>query len=83
MGGTNLGEQAILIGAGLSGLVAGAYLSRSGVSVDLFEQSDEIGGITGGFRKNGYSWDMGQLNIEGLGVGESAGRIVDELGLRP
>lgn len=82
MGGTNLGEQAILIGTGLSGLVAGAYLSRSGVSVDLFEQSGEIGGITGGFRKNGYSWDMGQLNIEGLGVGESAGHIVDELGLR-
>ncbi len=75
-------EQAILIGAGLSGLVAGAYLSQSGVSVDLFEQSAQIGGITGGFQQNGYSWDMGQLNIEGLGAGESAGQVLDELGLR-
>jgi len=43
-----LDEQAILIGAGLSGLVAGAYLARGGVKVELYEQSGQIGGIAGG-----------------------------------
>lgn len=75
-------QKAIIIGAGYAGLVAGAYLSRAGYSVQVFEQSEEIGGITGGFRKNGYYWDMGQLNIEALGPGELAGTIIDELGLR-
>ena len=75
-------EKAIIIGAGLAGLVSGAFLSLNGFDVELLEQRDEIGGVTGGFRKNGFSWDMGQLNIEGLGPGEPAGRVIDELGLR-
>ncbi len=77
-----MNRKAVIIGAGYAGLVAGAYLSRAGYETHVFEQSDEIGGVTGGFRKNGYYWDMGQLNIEGLGPGEQAGRVVDELGLR-
>ncbi len=75
-------KKVIIIGSGLAGLVAGAYLSRDGFEVELFEQRDEIGGVTGGFRKNGYYWDLGQLNIEGLCAGEQAGRAIDELGLR-
>ena len=75
-------RKAVIIGAGLAGLVAGAYLSRGGFQVELLEQNGDIGGVTCGFRKNGYYWDMGQLNIEGLCLGESAGRVLDELGLR-
>lgn len=77
-----MGKKVIIIGSGLAGLVAGAYLSRDGFAVELFEQRDEIGGVTSGYRKNGYYWDLGQLNIEGLGAGEPAGRVIDELGLR-
>ncbi|MEZ4627491.1 MAG: FAD/NAD(P)-binding protein [Eubacteriales bacterium] len=47
-------KRAIIIGTGLAGLIAGAYLSRDGFSVELFEQRDEIGGVTSGYRKNGY-----------------------------
>ncbi|MEZ4508995.1 MAG: NAD(P)-binding protein [Eubacteriales bacterium] len=51
-------KRAIIIGTGLAGLIAGAYLSRDGFSVELFEQRDEIGGVTSGYRKNGYYWDL-------------------------
>lgn len=72
----------LIIGTGISGLVTGALLARKGHEVCLFEQNGDIGGVTGGFRKNGFKWDMGQLIIEGLGPGEQAGKVIDELGLR-
>jgi len=71
-----------IIGTGISGLVAGAMLAQAGYEVHMYEQSEDIGGVTGGFHKNGFHWDMGQLIIEGLGPGEQAGRVIDELGLR-
>lgn len=74
--------RANIIGTGISGLVAGALLSKSGLEVHLYEQNEDIGGVTGGFHKNGYHWDLGQLILEGLGPGEQAGKVIDELGLR-
>ena len=71
-----------IIGSGISGLVTGALLAKNGHEVNVFEQYADIGGVTGGFRKNGYSWDLGQLIMEGLGPGEQAGKVIDELGLR-
>ncbi len=71
-----------IIGTGISGLVAGALLSKKGFEVHLYEQNEDIGGVTGGFHKNGYHWDLGQLIPEGLGPGEQAGKVIDELGLR-
>lgn len=74
--------RANIIGTGISGLVTGALLAKNGYEVHLFEQNEDIGGVTGGFHKNGFHWDMGQLIIEGLGPGEQAGKVIDELGLR-
>ena len=39
-------SQAAVIGAGVAGLTAGAYLARAGYAVTVFEQFSEIGGVT-------------------------------------
>lgn len=71
-----------IIGTGISGLVTGALLSKAGCKVHLYEQNEDIGGVTGGVHKNGYHWDLGQLILEGFGPGEQAGQVIDELGIR-
>ncbi|MCK4238068.1 MAG: oleate hydratase, partial [Candidatus Lokiarchaeota archaeon] len=47
--------KAIIIGSGLSGLTAGAYLVREGYDVTIYEQFSEIGGVTATIHKDGYS----------------------------
>ena len=39
-------KKVIIIGSGMSGLTAGAYLVREGFDVTIFEQYNEIGGVT-------------------------------------
>jgi phytoene dehydrogenase-like protein len=73
--------RAVVIGTGVSGLTAALYLLRDGCEVQLFEQHDEAGGVTGALRSDGYTWDLGQLLLEGFGPGEQVGSILAELGL--
>lgn len=49
----------IIIGAGVGGLTAGAYLSRAGKKTVLFEKNDIIGGMASTFSLNGYTFDAG------------------------
>ncbi len=73
--------KAVIIGSGIAGLTAGAYLAKHGFELTILEQNPDIGGVTGGFRKDGFYWDMGQLVLEGFGPGEQVGTILEELGL--
>ena len=73
--------KVIIIGSGLSGLTAGAYLIRKGYDVTIYEQFSEIGGVTATIHKDGYSWDLGPLLLEGLAPHEKLGRVLAELGL--
>ncbi|MBD3254125.1 MAG: NAD(P)-binding protein [Candidatus Lokiarchaeota archaeon] len=73
--------KAIIIGSGLSGLTTGAYLSREGYQVVIYEQHTEIGGVTATIHKEGYSWDLGPLLLEGLAPHEKLGKIMIELGI--
>ena len=73
--------KAIIIGSGLSGLTAAAYLAKMGCEVTVFEQNSDIGGVTAGLKRDGYSWDLGQLILEGFGPGEQAGYILEDLGI--
>jgi phytoene dehydrogenase-like protein len=72
--------RAIVVGSGMAGLTVGAYLARDGVQVDVFEQAGHIGGVTTTFRRDGFSWDIGPLMIEGFAPGEPSGRVLAELG---
>ncbi len=72
--------RAVIVGSGMAGLTAGAYLARQGCEVDVFEQADRIGGVTATLRKEGFAWDLGPLMVEGFGPGEPVGKILAELG---
>ncbi|MFN2225176.1 MAG: phytoene desaturase family protein [Anaerolineae bacterium] len=70
-----------VIGAGLSGLTAAAYLAQAGHRVTVWEQYHRPGGVTAPYERQSYRWDLGQLLIEGLGPDEPLGRILAELGI--
>lgn len=70
-----------IIGSGISGLTSGAFLSKNGQEVIVFEQYGRIGGVTAPLEKEGYKWDLGQLLIGQIGQGEPVGKILDELGI--
>ena len=72
--------KTIVIGSGMAGLTAAAYLVRDGHQVRVYEQFAEIGGVTATLRREGFGWDLGLL-LEGLGPGEPAGEALAELGL--
>jgi phytoene dehydrogenase-like protein len=72
--------RAIVVGSGMSGLTAAAYLARHGCEVDVFEQAERIGGVTATLEREGFSWDIGPLLVEGFGAGQPVGNILKELG---
>ncbi|MCX8043013.1 MAG: NAD(P)/FAD-dependent oxidoreductase [Desulfobacterota bacterium] len=49
----------IIIGAGVGGLTAGAFLAQSGKKTILFEKNDIIGGMATTFSFDGYTFDAG------------------------
>ncbi|HUW89972.1 MAG TPA: NAD(P)/FAD-dependent oxidoreductase [Candidatus Nanopelagicaceae bacterium] len=73
--------KVIIIGSGLAGLTAASYMCREGHDVVIYEQFSEIGGVTATIHKDGYSWDIGPLLLEGLAPHEKLGKILAELGI--
>lgn len=70
----------IVIGAGAAGLTSAATLARAGHFVRVFDPNTKPGGVLQGWRKENYTWDLGQLLLEGFGPGEPTGEILEELG---
>ena len=70
-----------IIGSGMSGLIGGATLAQAGHEVSVFEQFERPGGVTGSLEKDGYTWELGQLVVEGFGPDEPVGKILAELGV--
>jgi len=73
--------KTIVIGSGMAGLTAAAYLVRAGHQVTVYEQFAEIGGVTATLRQGGFGWDLGPLILEGFAPHEPAGEVLAELGL--
>ena len=73
--------KVIIIGSGMSGLTAGAYLARAGHAVTIFEQFPSPGGVTATVRQDGFGWDIGPLLLEGFAPGDKGRRILEELGV--
>ena len=69
----------IVIGAGMAGLTAAAYLAREGHRVTVYEQYAKIGGAT--IHEQNFGWDIGPLLLEGFAPDERAGRILKDLGV--
>ena len=58
----------LVVGAGLAGLTAAAYLSREGQRVILVEKNDECGGLVTSFSRDGFLFDAGVRAIEDAGI---------------
>jgi all-trans-retinol 13,14-reductase len=72
-------KRVAVIGSGMAGLTAGAYLARDGHKVTVYEQYPEPGGVTATITRDGFSWDLGPLLLEGFGPGEAGARILTEI----
>ena len=71
----------VVIGSGVSGLTAAAKLAQEGHCVTVFEQFERPGGVTAPIEMEGFSWDLGQLLVEGFGPDEPTGEVLADLGL--
>jgi phytoene dehydrogenase-like protein len=70
-----------IIGSGMAGLTAGAYLARAGHTVTVYEQFPTPGGVTATVTQDGYGWDIGPLLLEGFAPGDKGRIILEELGV--
>ncbi len=61
-------HRTIVIGGGMSGLTAAAYLARSGHDVLLLEKNKECGGLLYSFQKDGFTFDAGARSILNAGI---------------
>jgi len=73
--------DAIIIGAGLGGLTAGAKLAREGKSVLILEQHDRPGGCATTFKRRDFTMEVGLHEMDGLHPADMKNRIFKDLGV--
>ncbi len=61
-------NKIIIVGAGLAGLTAAAYLSKAGKNVLLIDKNSVPGGLLTSFEREGFTFDSGARSIENSGV---------------
>jgi phytoene dehydrogenase-like protein len=61
-------DQVIVVGGGIAGLTAAAYLCKAGLKVLLCEKEQETGGLVRSFVVDGFTFDGGIRAIENSGV---------------
>ena len=71
--------DAIIVGGGVAGLTAAAYLSRSGYSTLICEKEPLCGGFVNTFERDGFFFDGGIRALEDAGV---LFRMLKQLGLQ-
>jgi len=64
----NTNHEIIIVGAGMAGLAAAAYLSRAGHDVLLIEKNEACGGLLTSIQKDGFVFDTGPRSIENSGA---------------
>ncbi|MFP4365392.1 MAG: phytoene desaturase family protein, partial [Spirochaetia bacterium] len=71
-------KRILIVGAGLSGLTAGAYLLRAGHSVRILEKSSQCGGLLSSFETDGFVFDTGPRALGNAGILRS---MLEDLGI--
>src|SRR5260221_13323738 len=54
----------IVVGAGITGLIAAGYAARGGARVCVLESKHQAGGLMAGIRRKGFYFDVGDQSFE-------------------
>lgn len=73
--------DAIVIGAGIAGLVCGAFLAKNGKKVLIVEQHSIPGGYCTSFKRKGFNFDAAVHHIGGCGKWGIVGHCLKTLGI--
>ena len=74
-----LAYDVLVVGAGMAGLTAAAYISKAGLKVLLCEKENQTGGLVNSFEYKGFVFDGGIRAIEDSGIVNS---MLRQLGVR-
>jgi len=74
----NTKSKVVIVGAGMAGLTAGAYLSKENYDVLLLERSERTGGLVNTFQREGFSFDTGPRAFVNSGMIKP---IIKDLGI--
>ena len=65
---TDYKYDTIIVGGGIAGLTAAAYLSEAGRRTLLIEKNSECGGLVNSFSRDGFFFDAGVRALEDAGI---------------
>jgi phytoene dehydrogenase-like protein len=68
MNGVDTDVDVLVVGGGMAGLTAAAYLSRAGLKVALCEKENKTGGLVNSFEYKGFVFDGGIRATENTGI---------------
>jgi phytoene dehydrogenase-like protein len=63
-----MSHEALIVGGGMAGLTAAAYLCKAGVKTILLEKETNVGGLVNSFSRGGFTFDGGIRAIENSGI---------------
>lgn len=61
-------NRVVIVGAGMAGLTAAAYLARENYDVLVFDKNERTGGLLGTFESNGFLFDSGPRALVNSGI---------------
>lgn len=61
-------NRVVIVGAGMAGLTAAAYLTRENYNVLLLDKNERAGGLVGTFESNGFFFDSGPRAFVNSGI---------------
>ncbi|NMB24939.1 MAG: NAD(P)/FAD-dependent oxidoreductase [Firmicutes bacterium] len=70
-----------IVGGGVAGLTAAAYVAKAGKSVCILEQQHKVGGLAGAFFRRDYLFEQSLQALVGCHPGGSVHTCREELGL--
>ncbi len=71
----------VVVGAGMSGLSAGAHLTAAGLKVLILEQHHKVGGCTSSFSRGPFNFDVSLQEMAGGGPGTPLGDLLQAAGI--